>query len=71
MITIKAVTPKLLLQNIHQSYTRHDIVIIADFNFSQCSFMPLFSLYAPWKHQKNKGFLLFSGGKESHWHDLG
>ena len=27
-------------------------------------FMPLISFYTPWKHQKNKGFQMFSGGIE-------
>ena len=25
-------------------------------------FQPMFPFYTPWKHQKNKGFLKFSGG---------
>ena len=26
--------------------------------------MPLLSFYTPWKHQKTRGFGIFSGGKE-------
>ena len=34
-------------------------------------FMPLVSFYSPWKHQKNKGFLMFSGGIEwNKWNEL-
>ena len=35
-------------------------------------FMPLFSFDNPWKHQKTKGFLMFSGGIErDQWHEKG
>ena len=35
-------------------------------------FMQLASFYAPWKHQKIRGFLMFSGGIErDHWHKMG
>ena len=31
-------------------------------------FWPMFPFYTPWKHQKTKGFLVFSGGtKWEHW----
>ena len=31
-------------------------------------FKPVFHLYTPWKRQKTKGFLVFSGGIEmEHW----
>ena len=32
----------------------------------------MFPFYTPWKHQKTKGFLLFSGGiKWDHWPEIG
>ena len=31
---------------------------------SLAHFMPLISFYTPWKNQKTKGFLIFSGGIE-------
>ena len=35
------------------------------------NFMLLVSFYAPWKHQKTRYFLLFSGGKSrNHWHEV-
>ena len=35
-------------------------------------FMPLVSFYTFWKHQKTKGFLVFSGGIErEQWHEMG
>ena len=34
-------------------------------------FMPLVSLYTPWKHQKTSGFLIFLGGIErDHWQHI-
>ena len=34
-------------------------------------FMPLISFYTPWKHQKTKGFLMFSAGMErDQWHEV-
>ena len=34
-------------------------------------FMPMFHFYTPWKRQKTKGFLTFSGGIEmEHWNEL-
>ena len=34
--------------------------------------MPLISLDTPWKHQKTRGFLMFSGGiKRVQWHEMG
>ena len=34
-------------------------------------FMPLVSLYTPWKHQKTSGFLIFLGGIErEHWQHI-
>ena len=35
-------------------------------------FMPLISFDTPWKHQKTKGFLIFSEGiKRDQWHEMG
>ena len=35
-------------------------------------FIPLFSFYTPWKHQKTPGFLMFLGGiKSDQWHEKG
>ena len=35
-------------------------------------FMPLVSFDTPWKHQRTKGFLMFSGGIEKdQWHEMG
>ena len=35
-------------------------------------FMPLISFDTPWKHQKTRGFLMFSGGlKRVQWHEMG
>ena len=35
-------------------------------------FRRMFPFYIPWKHQKTKGFLLFSGGiKWKHWLEMG
>ena len=35
-------------------------------------FMPLISFYTPRKHQKTRGFLMFSGGIErDQWHEMG
>ena len=32
-------------------------------------FLPLIDFHTPWKHQKTRGFLVFSGGMERHrWH---
>ena len=34
--------------------------------------MPPLSFYTTWKHQKTRGFLMFSGGVErGHWHEMG
>ena len=34
-------------------------------------YMPLFSFYTSWKHQKTRGFLMFSGGIErEQWHEM-
>ena len=34
-------------------------------------FSPLGSFYTPWKHQKTRGFLMFSGGVErEQWHEM-
>ena len=34
-------------------------------------FWPMFLFYTPWKHQKTKGFLVFSGGiKWEHWLEM-
>ena len=34
-------------------------------------YMPLFSFYTSWKHQKTKGFLMFSGGIErEQWQEM-
>ena len=43
--------------------------------FLECSsltrFWPVFPFYTPWKHQKTKGFLLFSGvTKWEHWQEI-
>ena len=35
-------------------------------------FMPLISFDTPWKHQKIRGFMMFSGGiKRDQWHEMG
>ena len=35
-------------------------------------FMPLASIYTPWKHKKTGDFLMFSGGIErDQWHEMG
>ena len=35
-------------------------------------FWPMFPFYTPWKQQKTKGFLVFSGGiKSEHWPEMG
>ena len=35
-------------------------------------FMPLISFDTPWKHQKTRGFPMFSGGiKRDQWHEMG
>ena len=35
-------------------------------------FMPPISFDTPWKHQKTRGFLVFSGGiKRDQWHEMG
>ena len=35
-------------------------------------FMSLISFQTPWKHQKTRSFLLFSGGiKSDQWHEMG
>ena len=34
------------------------------YDISLTHFMRLVSFYTPWKHQKTKGFLMFSGGLE-------
>ena len=34
--------------------------------------MPLISFDTPWKHQKTRGFMMFSGGiKRDQWHEMG
>ena len=34
--------------------------------------MPLVSFYTPWKQQKTRSFLMFSGGIErDQWHEMG
>ena len=36
------------------------------------NFWPMFPFYNPWKHQKTKDFLVFSGGiKWEHWPEMG
>ena len=38
----------------------------------QTHFWPIFPFYTPWKHQKTKGFLVFSGVlKWEHWPEIG
>ena len=38
---------------------------------SLTQFRPMFPFYNPWKHQKTKGFLVFSGGiKWEHWPEM-
>ena len=38
----------------------------------QTHVMPMISYYTPWKHQKTRAFLMFSGGKErKQWHKMG
>ena len=45
---------------------------ISDWTNWLAHFMPLVSLDTPWKHQKTKGFLMFSEGIESdQWHEMG
>ena len=34
-------------------------------------FIPLVSLYAPWKHQKTRGFLFSGGIERDQWHKIG
>ena len=35
-------------------------------------FMPLVSFYIPWKHQKTRGFPMFSGDRErDQWYKMG
>ena len=35
-------------------------------------FIPLVSFHTPWKHQKTRGFFMFSGGIEwDQWHEIG
>ena len=35
-------------------------------------FMPLISFDTPWKDQKTRGFLIFTGGtKRNQWHEIG
>ena len=33
--------------------------------------MLLVSFYTPWKHQKTSGFLIFPGGLERNWDEMG
>ena len=34
--------------------------------------MPLISFDTPWKHQKTRGFMMFSEGiKRDQWHEMG
>ena len=36
------------------------------------NFWSMLTFYTPWKHQKNKGFLVFSEGiKRQHWPEMG
>ena len=41
---------------------------LQNFTSNLTHFQPVFHFYAPWKHQKTSGFLMFSGGIEiEHW----
>ena len=43
----------------------------AEFMKKLTHFMPLISFHTPWKHQKTRGFLMFSGGiKRDQWHEM-
>ena len=51
-----------------------DWVLKTPFEFQKISnyFKPMFHFYTPWKHQKAKDFLMFSGGIEmEHWLKMG
>ena len=41
----------------------------SDNKFSLTHFMPLFSIYTPWKHQKISGFFYLFGGLERNKRD--
>ena len=47
-------------------------LILTSFLSTLTHFMPLVSFYIPWKLQKTRGFLMFSGGIEKdQWHEMG
>ena len=47
-------------------------LILTSFLSTLTHFMPLASFYIPWKLQKTRGFLMFSGGIEKdQWHEMG
>ena len=44
--------------------SRNSKVTLRGAEFSLTHFKPMFHFYTPWKHQKTRGFFIFSGGVE-------
>ena len=60
------------IKNLKVNYKKTNLC--AEYNawMSLNYFWPMFPFYTPWKHQKIKGFLVFSGGiKWEHWSEIG
>ena len=57
----------------HRAKVKIDRILkTANNNTRITHFMPLISFHAPLKHQKTRGFLMFSGGIErDQWHEAG
>ena len=57
-------------QEIDSRFTNHE-PLIPTLNLLT-HFMQVIFFDTPWKHQKTRGFLRFSGGiKKDHWHEMG
>ena len=55
---------------IRENYKNAPNLVIHDDHLTH--FSPVLHFYTPWKRQKTKGFLTFSGGKEMwHWTKMG
>ena len=73
-VSVNVLSTLLPLQQGNLYYLQQQTFFIKVLNLDQllAHFMPLVSFDTPWKHQKTKGFPMFSGGIESdQWHEMG
>ena len=61
------------LETINERSQQHNSLNFAEveLNFTITHLVPLVYFHTPWKYQKTKGLLVFSGGIErDHWHEM-